>query len=559
MILSRKTLLFPLLLLGLLVLFASCEDLLNAATGDEETAPDDPGNFVAVLASGNVIEMSWTDGSDNENGFIIEANTSGSIVWNQIADVGRNITSYAWHDAAENTTYTFRIYAYNDVDNSGYAQSQQVIVSLGAPTDLTATWEDTRVVLQWNDNSQVEEGFRVQRNHTGSWEDLAELEVNNNSYDDTSPPAGVTVYYRVVAFGDGNVSAPSNEASINVPDFLSAPSNLSATVNGDVIVLNWTDNTNIETGFLIERAGGGASYFEIGRVDANITTYTDTDFPADADLLYRVFAYDNSDMSNPSNEASVHSPTPSTTVVFSDDFESYPPETVPGSPWTVSTSDETWVYAFVDTATVEDNLALWFADDADAEYGYVDLDLPSVAEGVFELDMGVVHSYTVDGFGLMLGFTDQITSSEEIGAYIEFIANDTNVQLYVHDGSDWVSYNFPPDEWFHFAIAWNTSNNGYRIFLNGTQLGGTYPFYNGNSGSVISTMSVVLFNNLTLYWGLLDNVVMTDGIPNDFTASPVAAIGPVVSQSKVTARSLRLNSDVVAPSRSRNAESLSAR
>lgn len=41
--------------------------------------------------------------------------------------------------------------------------------------------------------------------------------------------------------------------------------------------LNWTDASNNETGFKIERmAGNGRNYVQIATVGANVKTYTDT-------------------------------------------------------------------------------------------------------------------------------------------------------------------------------------------------------------------------------------------------------------------------------------------
>jgi len=46
---------------------------------------------------------------------------------------------------------------------------------------------------------------------------------------------------------------------------------------GSTLTLNWTDNSTNEEGFKVERRLGAAGTFaEIGSVDANITTFTDT-------------------------------------------------------------------------------------------------------------------------------------------------------------------------------------------------------------------------------------------------------------------------------------------
>ena len=60
---------------------------------------------------------------------------------------------------------------------------------------------------------------------------------------------------------------------------ISAPTNLTAAVDGGSVSLNWTDNSSNETGFDIYRAKkikGKYNYVFIDNVSANIDTYTDT-------------------------------------------------------------------------------------------------------------------------------------------------------------------------------------------------------------------------------------------------------------------------------------------
>ena len=56
------------------------------------------------------------------------------------------------------------------------------------------------------------------------------------------------------------------------------------------LTLTWSDNSDNETGFKIERSTDGSSYAEITTVEANTETYPDIELLADTTYWYRVRA-----------------------------------------------------------------------------------------------------------------------------------------------------------------------------------------------------------------------------------------------------------------------------
>lgn len=86
---------------------------------------------------------------------------------------------------------------------------------------------------------------------------------------------------------------------------IAAPTNLTATITGlGKIVLAWTDTSNNETGFKIERkCGTDTTYTQIATVGANVATYTHTVADTSPQCWYRVMAYNGAGNSAPTNEA----------------------------------------------------------------------------------------------------------------------------------------------------------------------------------------------------------------------------------------------------------------
>jgi uncharacterized repeat protein (TIGR01451 family) len=83
-----------------------------------------------------------------------------------------------------------------------------------------------------------------------------------------------------------------------------APTGLTATALSDTeILITWTDSSNNETGFIIERFDG-IKWETAGTVGANVTSFTDTGLRYTWQYYYRVIAYNASGSSAPGGGAS---------------------------------------------------------------------------------------------------------------------------------------------------------------------------------------------------------------------------------------------------------------
>ena len=158
----------------------------------------------------------------------------------------------------------------------------------------------SQIDLTWTDNSTNEQGFKIEckTGSSGSWSEIGTVEADVTSYNNSGLSTNQTYYYRVLAYSGSTNSNYSNEYYALV---MAAATNLTATaVSSSQINLNWTDNTNQETGYKIDRKiGSSGSWVEIATVAANVTSYSNTGLSANTTYYYRVRAYSNSTTTTP--------------------------------------------------------------------------------------------------------------------------------------------------------------------------------------------------------------------------------------------------------------------
>ncbi|MGA2093660.1 MAG: DNRLRE domain-containing protein [Sedimentisphaerales bacterium] len=280
-----------------------------------------PSGLTAVADSQTgEIELNWTDNSaepNNENSFIIQRSINGGAWNNNYATVSANVTTYT--DAALTpANYSYRIVAHLNTpcDSSPSNIASAEIVSTNppaAPSNLIATGNplNRTVSLAWNDNSSDETVFIIQRQvNGGSWNNnYASTAADVNVLTDTSISPG-TYRYRIVAHNSYGDSAASNETEVVIIDIPTAPSDLTATADSEngTISLGWNDNSNSESGFIVQRRFGSGSWDNsYATVAADTQTYIDDNKGApplpDGTYTYRVLAYNANGNSSATNEA----------------------------------------------------------------------------------------------------------------------------------------------------------------------------------------------------------------------------------------------------------------
>ena len=99
--------------------------------------------------------------------------------------------------------------------------------------------------------------------------------------------------YTLQASAAGLATAVSSPFNVFTP-LPNAPTYLAATISQGVVSLTWTDNSDYETGFVIERKSGlGGPYTQIATPSANVTSSNDTSVPVNGTYYYRIKAVDS--------------------------------------------------------------------------------------------------------------------------------------------------------------------------------------------------------------------------------------------------------------------------
>ncbi len=147
-----------------------------------------------------------------------------------------------------------------------------------APSNLRVTFNSpTSATLNWNDNSNNEIGFKIERKMgSGDFILIDSVGANVTTYTDNSISDNEIYSYRVFAYNSNAVSGYSNIVSINSVIPVLGPE-LYAAVQGNSVTLEWTTITEKNNrGFEVERASFATSpsgpYIKIGFVDGKGTS-----------------------------------------------------------------------------------------------------------------------------------------------------------------------------------------------------------------------------------------------------------------------------------------------
>ncbi len=188
-----------------------------------------PSNLTAVADTFAVL-LSWTDNSTNELGFYIERKNGDTLSVDPfvvIDTVGVDTVNYNDLGRTPNTTYTYRVQAFNLLGVSSY--SNEVTTTTIIPVELTsfaANVTEQEISILWSTATELNNrGFDLERKLDGTWEKVAFIEgrgttteKSDYSYSDKFKYDGYqgTVQYRLKQIDFDGTITYSNVISVDV-------------------------------------------------------------------------------------------------------------------------------------------------------------------------------------------------------------------------------------------------------------------------------------------------------------------------------------------------------
>jgi len=273
-----------------------------------------PSYVNAFVYNSSSIRVTWDNSVQGAARYTIQRQTdSGNFV--TIATVPSNVSSYTDTNISNGHTYVYRVFATKGGD-AGRPRDSFPVEFL-YPTGLTVKGlSDSEVELNWTypvSNKIPDTNYQtvIERRSEGSntWQTIATVPGNQDSYIDTGLSEASRYYYRIRAVT--SVSAiylyhPSSGSGQYVSTMLKAPQNVKAEIlSTSSVKISWDDVSTKESGYRIERKKGNGVFVRIGSTLANETSFIDKSAENGQQYTYRVVPLSNSFRGKESEEVTV--------------------------------------------------------------------------------------------------------------------------------------------------------------------------------------------------------------------------------------------------------------
>jgi PKD repeat protein len=236
------------------------------------------------------------------------------------SDPDGSISSYAWafgdggsaSGATANHTYAAGTYTatLTVTDNLGATASSSLTITVTSPANRPPSAMVSATPLSGTAPLAVSFDGRGSSDPDGSiagyaWAFGDGASASGSTASHTYGNAGtytatLTVTDNLGATGSSSVTVTVSPATV----VINAPSNLTASNASRTVTLHWTDNSNNEAGFYIERALSGGTFTRVGQVAANKAKFSQS--VAKGTYIYRVQAFGSGGATSPySNQVTI--------------------------------------------------------------------------------------------------------------------------------------------------------------------------------------------------------------------------------------------------------------
>lgn len=197
------------LLIAMLTLTA-CGSSSGGGGGSSQTTPIEPTSVIASKLSESGIRVTWTDNSDNEDGFRVERSLPDQASgFTEITATGPDVVLIDDNGLNAETTYYYRVSAFNAAGNSnsnGASATTDPASTLppAVPTNLQGSaLSSLTIQLTWTDNATNEANYYVRRadfsGSCGTYSEIVELPRDTEAYIDSGLSASSSYCYQVEA------------------------------------------------------------------------------------------------------------------------------------------------------------------------------------------------------------------------------------------------------------------------------------------------------------------------------------------------------------------------
>ena len=178
----------------------------NAAYLTDTTAPVIPSGVNGTAIAISQVTITWAASTDTGG-----SGLAGYLVYRDGTLIATTTgTSYSDSGLSAATSYCYTIVAYDNAGNNSSASSPICVTTLSSsvtdptpPSQLTVTMVTaTFITINWQDNSNNEVGFQIQRatSSGGPWSVVGTTGANVTSYTDRGVSPDTTYFYQVAAF-----------------------------------------------------------------------------------------------------------------------------------------------------------------------------------------------------------------------------------------------------------------------------------------------------------------------------------------------------------------------